>query len=487
MKKKLTSIRKGIIILCFILFSLNLFVFKTPSVSATADDVLVLSGDIIKNFKFESIGSEPIVDGSAYNGKLRFEDQSVWRLTKDQVHFIGSHEDGGITYLRYKIMPTTRINIFTNVLINQMSETFKPVTESLEAGYYKHYRLGAIPQYDWTQYIEWEHWEFGDIRTYNLRNNVFEGTVVMSFDINANPLPAIFGNYAEKQFDYIAVSSAGVISATRGKMSEDMPTITGATPAEYDSGKRKDYIGDDIGGQGTENGDFNHLFDPMTFLSIDSEPSDSFDVGIRTQLSGSMRPTTKAGGAIWDPEDTERSMTDAKIKYNLYSLSPIVYEYKARLSWFKQHLETEDWLEWFNIIVIVRRDTQDVMTENRQVALHGINRYIQVEMYVAFDIWTAVKLGALTEEYEYMKLHFPEEYYDELIWSSLVGGWGGSHQKTGTPPPFDPFGWLEDIFGGFFGDIFSTVLTIVLVAVGLYIFIRIGIPLIRRKIDKRPI
>lgn len=435
--------------------------------------VYLLSGDVIKNFEFDRFDGDLIpLSKMMYENKLCFETQNIWRLEKDDIVKIKGYEVGGTTYLYYKVFMTNTINIFTNALLNQMSEKAEQVEEDFLAGHYRHSGLAGDHMFSWDSYITWKHWNFGDIWNYNYRNNVFQGSLEMSFDIAPSPLPDIFGDYAYKKFDYIAVSSASVTSATHGKMSEDVPDILTATPEVY----REEYSsesGGDISGK--VKGGYENYWDPDTDLD-DMGITLSFDAGMSYQLSGSMFPKNKDGTPIWDPEATGRSMTDCKIRYSVYSLSPVVAEYGGRLSWLEQHLTTIDkWALFKGFYVGLKDYHEEEQTEYRQIALHGWNRYVQAKMVVAFNIWTGVEIEALSEEYEQMRLHNPEKFYDLLIWSSLVGGFGGGKQYTA--PANNIFEGLFDFFGG----IFNFIITVVIIGVGLYIFIKVGVPMIKRR------
>lgn len=449
--------------------------------------IYLLSGDVIKNFEFDKFDGDIIPPSHImYENKLIFESQNIWRLEQDDVVKITAYDVGNTTYLYYKVFMTNTINVFTNVRLDQMSEKANKIKEPFHAGHYRHSGIYGDHMFSWDSEIYWEHWEFGDIWNYNFDNNHFQGLLEMSFDIAPSPLPDIFGEYAYKKFDYIAVSSASVASATHGKMSEDVPEIITAIPEVY-----RDEYNDESGGDpaGNIKGGFLWAWDTKADLD-DMGITQSFDAGLNYQLSGSMFPKNKDGTPIWDPRYTGESMTDCKIGYGIYSLSPVVAEYGGRLTWQQEDIETQDYydpepLDWAHVSVKLKKNAENQQTEYRQIALHGWNRYIQTKMVVAFYIWTGVEIEALTEDYEYLKLHYPEEYYDMLIWSSLVGGFGGGKQYTADPIDIDIF---EDLFGDLFGDIGDIIMLIIVIAVigiGGYIFLVVGVPALKARQMKK--
>ena len=114
------------------------------SYGPVGDTTNIAAGDFIKNFRFDTIGNEPIIDRGAYDNKLRFEMQETWELNRDTIlNMADTHsvprEDGGYdVYLRFKIEARTRVNIYTYLLINQVSESFYDLEEEFSAGTYKH-------------------------------------------------------------------------------------------------------------------------------------------------------------------------------------------------------------------------------------------------------------------------------------------------------------------------------------------------------------
>ncbi len=460
------------------LISFSLYGQNTAYISAT---------DILKNFKFESIDGEPIINDGAFNNKLRFDTQSSWILYPEDVNYLYSFEDGDSTKLKYRVTLRNKINIYTNVKISQMSQKMQHIDEQFLGVKYKHYALGGITSDQWTAYIEWSHWDFGDIRNWNDQNNVFSGRIVMSFDIDDNPIPDTFGAHTETEYAYIAVSEAGIVTNDYGKMSNDMPTIINLSPSESKTPEKSDETFNQ--GQTADDGKYLIKINPDVKLTVISTPTESWGEAIRPDTAGSsMNPTNKDGTSIWDPQNQEKSMKDAKIHYDLGSLSPMVYRYEGKMTYTEYDLLTEAFLtdniwDWFATEVRQNHLYDWDREATRDVALHGINRYIQVDMMVAFDIWSSVKVGTLTPLYESLRLEKPSEYYDELIWSTLAGGWTGSTIDQSAPSQgIDIFSGFFDLFGG----IINFIVIIVIAVVGLYLFIQIGVPsLARRALKKR--
>lgn len=466
---KITRKTKNVLVFSILLLVPFMFIGGaiafSPSTSS-GESAYIMSGDVIKNFRFDSFDGDTIgLDNMLYNYKLYFETQSVWRLQKDDVVRILAYDVGGTTYLYFKIRMTNNINIFTNVKLNQMSSKAVKVEESFLAGSYEHDAWFDWNDFSWDSYITWYHWDFGDIYNYNWQNNLFQGSLVMSFDISSN---LKFGEYTYKQFDYIAVSSAAVVETKHGLMSDDLPEVLIEIPTEYETAEENEKSGGETGGN--IKGGFVGIWNPN--IDLDNiGMTESFDSGIQPPSDGSsMTPTNKDGTPIWDAKTEGQSMTGCKIRTNIGSLSPVVFEIGGKLSWTEEDIKTK--VDLFGKTKLVR-DTEIAQTRYGQIALHGWNRYIQIEQEVWFNIWTAVEIEALTDDMEYMKLHTPEEFYNLLIWSSLVDGFGGGRQHTPDPG----IDWL----GGLFDNIVSIIILIAVIAISILIIVKVVIPYFSRK------
>lgn len=472
--------QKALLIIIVCLFFINPFILKTPSANAASIGTEYISAsDILKNFKFESIGSEQIVDEGAFDNKLRFDTQAAWLLYRDDVTLLTKKELGGSTQLKYRIVLRNKINMYTNVRVDQMAEFTYPIEEKILGCTYVHQNLNSKIVDEWKSYITWEHWDFGDIYNYNWKNNYFSGRIKMSFDIDDNPIPSSIGGNTKTKYGYIAVSEAGIANNIWGKMSDDMPDIVDLNPHEVKSATKASATSDIAEHSTADDGTYSAKLKPNIAFNVDNTPDQSFDASILPDTAGgTLDPKNKDGSSIWDPSKKEASMTGCNLYYDLNSLSPIVYLFEGVMSYTEYDLETdveytENIWDWWETYIDENHFYDWYRTAKRDVALHGINRYIQTDIYVAFDIWAEFELGTLTDYYETMKLQYPEEYYDELLWSTFVGGWEGSEIKV-TPGPGVDWG-IGDFFKNIFGDIGSTlviVVIIIIVVVGIYMFLR---------------
>ncbi|MCP6718938.1 MAG: hypothetical protein KJI71_01720 [Patescibacteria group bacterium] len=455
-----------------ILFFCSSLILFIPIVHAVGDDVYLISNDIIKNFKFESFDGNPVgLSGQTNDQKLQFESQASWRINPNDIQLVNIFTQGDDVYIRYKVGMTSKINMYTTVEINQGAENnlLNRITEDFLVAEYQHSGLFGHRMFGWEAYLHWTHYDFGNVKQWNSIHNDFGGDLVMSFDIAQSPLPnfqTLSGDSLTKSFDYVAVSSIGVVDNLYGKLDDSLPDIVGLTPRKYEEKKNILSPLDSFGG--TAGNKWNAYYDPDINLNILSDFSDSFDGGIMPQSAGSsMNPRTKSGSPIWDPKLQQSSMTDARFIYNLGSISPVVMEYSATLSYTYLYYETVD--EPFWQIGTKRNEPQDY-SHTRPIALHVTNRYIQSEVKVVFDIFTSYKIDVGADGIEDYNLDFPMEYYDLLTWLTTVDGFGGGQQHTETPG----LDWLNP-----FGIGWLPIIIILGVIIGGYLFIKIGGPIIR--------
>jgi hypothetical protein len=461
-----------------VFFFLFLLIFPIAFVVATSlspvnleSKIYLLSGDIIKNFNFEQIGTEPIENGYAFNNKIVFESEPVWTLEKNDVQLVYSlvvDNDDGTQEVKmyYKLPMTQKINIYTNLDLYDACEKLEEVTDTYQVASWSHYDYWGTLLNNWKTTLDWTHYNFGEsVKAYNEQHNVFKGDVKMTFDIQQTPLPNIFqdddGRDIRKKFDYISVSSAAVKDNTHGKLNNDVPSFVNIEPSEYDS-KKSDHTEEEA------KETYGHLevYDPNTEFGQVFE-SEVFDAGILPHtVDSSMNPTTKAGGPVWEPTNNE-SMKNCLLRYRLGSLSPIVKEYSQTLKFTRQAIGTSNYLvsliPW-TIGVKVDWDNEDRQSITQPVGLQVTNRYIQTEIQVVFDIWTSYEITPLENEAEDYDLEKPQEYYDEVAWSSVVDGFGGG-QSYGE-------GATTNIFDGPLG-ILIIILIIAVSLIGLYVVYRI--------------
>lgn len=460
-------------------FSILVFIpiigLNVPTVKA-ADNVYLVSNDIIKNFQFESFDYKPLTaGGESQDRKLKFEFGAVWRIEEGDVEKIGNViTDGSDVYIRYKVAMRNKINMYTTIDINQASEYgLKKVEEPFLVAKYSHYGLYGHFMRGWDDSIDWTHYDFGDIKTWNYANNDFSGDLVMSFDIAQSPLPNFqtqSGDAISKNFDYIAVSSITIENNIMGKLDDSTPTIVGLTPRDYEASDSSKSQLDAFGS--TSMWDAN--YDPNIKLEIFDTPMNSFDGAMGPQTPGStMFPKTKSGDNIWNPESRQTSMKDCEFRYNIGSLSPVVTEYYGQLSYDYIEYETEDrYTFWpFSWEVRERSNTQKSETETRPVALHVTNRYIQAEVKVVFDVFASYNIDVGADGIEDIDLDFPMEYYDLLLWLTTVDGFGGGYQRTDSGT-----GWFSAL-----DDWWIWIIIIIVIVIAGYLFIKIGMPLILSK------
>ncbi len=405
-------------------------------VSFNEESMVISSGDVIRNFRVDSFNDQPVGDGGTVLGlgsKLKFEVGSAWTTTKDDLQMLSVSQVGDKVYMSYKVTFKNKVNIYTNVKLQDAVATgisLDGTIEKFRAGSYRHYGCyGGAPHIAWDSDLKWNHLNVGNIRDHNTKNNVFTGDVGMSFDIDQSPLPNTLtdsnGNPATKEFDYIAVNSVFIGSSTNGLLSNDVPEITGLTPAAYETSKNSKSGGSRAGIAGGYEAKWN----PRASLS-GSRKLSTFDIGVTPQSVGSsMSPRTKSNGAIWTAK-SEKSMADCKFTYGLSSLSPLVTEYGSTLTYYKQSLSTQDFLASlipFVWSVKVNSDTEKRISETRTTALHVTNRYIQTEIKVVFDLYTSYTVEVEDED-PYDGLEKPQEYYDDLAFDATVDGFGGASQ-----------------------------------------------------------
>lgn len=473
MKKQSKKTKNIIFFSFFLILSLGMgtFVLAISPLSPFVVDegsMYITSGDVIRNFKLESFNDEAISSSGTVisNGqKLKFELGEAWTANPEDLDMQYVSQVGEEVYMYYKVAFTNKMNIYTNVRLDDAvadGVSLDATTESFNAGFYHHYGCyGGDPHIAWSSNLNWNHLELGNIRDHNADVNKFEGGIEMSFDIDQSPLPNTLtdenGQPATKNFDYIAVSTVSVAGSTHGLLSNDVPETVGLTPAEYETSRSVTSGG---GARGGIAGSLSSKWNPSSSLG-DLTILDTFDLGTQGQSAGSsMNPTTKTGGSIWDAK-SEKSMNDCKFTYNLGALSPLVQEYGQTMSYYQQTLKTQDFLAslipWVWSVKVVQ-DTDTARSETRSTALHVTNRYIQVEMKVVFNIWSSYSVETLDED-PYDGLERPQEYYDQLVWDSTVDGFGGAQQYQETTS----FSLVD--FNALFGGSLGIIIALIVVAV----------------------
>ena len=377
-------------------------------------------------------------------------------------------------YLHYKLKMHNTINIYTNVRLTDACETLNQKSTKYEVAHLMYYGVfGSAGEVfdDWRAHITWNYWDFGNIRNFNGDHNSFSGDLKMTFDIVDTSPPNFFsdaeGNDIVKDFEYMVVNSAGVDGSATGKLSEDQPEIVGITPEAYDekSSGETDWSGGDPGSfHGVECG-----WSPNINLNILYTP-DSWDEGIQPQSVGSsLNPKLRDGSNIpyTDAEKALKSQSDGSIYYNLGRISPVVHEYYGTLSWIHHDIVLQDYWEGLTIKIKAVKNNRASISETEPVALHVQNRYIQSDIFVTFDVWTAYDI--VVKPGNTIPLEPPQEFYTDLTWLSIVSGHGGGEYY------YD----IATQWGELFGDILFWIIIIIVVCVGLYVFIQIGVPIIK--------
>jgi len=420
----------------FILFGILIFGVVGVSIGLepfeiSEDTIYITPNTLIKNFDLDTFDDSVITPSgitSKYEDSLKFEQAESWTASKSDIEVLQSYLVNNTVYLQYLLTAKTKINIYTNVRLDQASQNpLIPVTEEFEVGTFEYRGLFGDAFVHWDSFIDWTHYDFGDVWAHNFNTNQFSGTLTMTFDIAQNPLPISFtdadGNLLVKNFDYITIYSAGIAQQSIGDLSADMPTLVGLIPSEYDTevNKREG---------GTTQGDmvgFEYTWDPNP--RIEHLILNTFEPGIQAPSVGaSLNPTTKDGGPTWNAKDTEQSMTDCKLYYHIGSIAPYVVEYGSRLTYDHQEIVVQDELVGIVFVVPVyeprlQYDREELITETRPTGLHVTNRFIQTEITVRFEFWSAYSFDIV--EVDTTDLEDPEEYYDDIIWDTLVDGAGG--------------------------------------------------------------
>lgn len=470
--------KNGVFILLLVLTS-GIWIYNLGAIAGSwspigddEGDVYLVSNDIIKNFRFETFDGDPItLGGQLANGKMQFESQASWRINPDDIVLMNAYVDGDDVYIRYKVAMSSKINIYTtNTLVSCAKDNkLNKQTTSFLVAKYSHHGLFGHHMWGWDAHLDWTHYDFGDIHQWNGDHNVYSGDLKMSFDIAQSPLPdfqTASGNAITKNFDYIAVSSMGVVSNVNGLLDDSAPNIVGLTPDEYETADVDVGALDDFGK--TSAGSWDANYDPMINLHIFAEPQNVWGSSILPQTAGSdLHPTTKGGDPIWNPEAKQSSMPDCEFIYHVGFISPLVKEYYGRLTYQSINYQTIDECNFLCIgtHTKLRSSTKLFKTETRPVALHVTNRYIQTEVKVVFDVFTSYNIDVGADGIEDYDLEFPAEYYDLLTWITTVDGFGGGEQYTsGT----DFLG-----LGGFFGSygIWIIVIVVIVGLIVLYLFV----------------
>lgn len=475
--------RKFLIVISIPVLFLAFFMIS-PFSPFNITNIYISGNDVIKNFSLDSFDGEPLTAGGSVPSlgtKFNVETGGFWRIEESDVNIINIYEslDGTEAKIRYSVTAKNKINLFTNVRLDDVvSNNLDTTTETFLAGKWQHKGAFGDVVDSWSSNLQWTHYDFGsDFRTWNTAQNVFSGDLKASFDINPSPLPDIFtdadGNTIEKDFDYIAVDAVIVSDSIHGLMSNDIPTFTGLTPLQYDVNN----VNNEAGAE--PNGDTHSnliIWDPQPTLSQVS--TESIDVGVQAKTVGaSLNPTTGSGASTWDPQSRSESMVDCEFTYFIGSISPLIRKYTSTLTYYEQDIITSDQaryvfplgIEWY---VRVDKDAINYKSETRDVGLHVTNRYIQAEIAITFLLYSSFTITPTNVTGA--DLQIPQEWYDELLWQMIIDGYGGGTQYQEPPEGFEML-----------NELLPLILTLVFIGVGIYVFIQVGMPLLLYRAGKR--
>ncbi len=133
-KQVAKSIKKNQYLILFFSILTIVFVLLMGSnlgyYSPIGDDqpVYLLSGDIVKNFQFDSFDDQPIsIGGDSQDRKMSFEHIPVWKIAKDDIWLIQSYTEGDDVYIRYKVAMTNTINMYTSVNLGEAVEPYPQI------------------------------------------------------------------------------------------------------------------------------------------------------------------------------------------------------------------------------------------------------------------------------------------------------------------------------------------------------------------------
>ncbi|KKM68720.1 hypothetical protein LCGC14_1458050 [marine sediment metagenome] len=117
------------------------------------------------------------------------------------------------------------------------------------------------------------------------------------------------------------------------------------------------------------------------------------------------------------------------------------------------------------------------MYDTEPVALHVTNRYIQSKLRITFDVYSSFKVSTMDIRDD-PDLQAPSQYFDSLLWDTIVDGFGGGKQYTKTS-------W--GLFNLDFNSIIILIVIIIVIGVGVFIFIKSGVPIIKGRQQRRMI
>jgi hypothetical protein len=479
---------KSRIVLMLIILPLFLMSMTTPIVKAytvpnsdsDSSPIYILTGDLIKDTQFTSIGATPIgPGGSAFDNKLKFEISNLWKLERDDIELIYTHAVGNKVYLYYKIPLTADINIYTNNRYASVCEKQVQAVGTYQVFEYHHYGCFGMNPSDeigapgFKASINSYSWDFGNVRDWNSKHNVYSGVVKIDFNIKQSPFPDSLtdenGNKLTKDFADVGVSSAIVVSSDNGFMSQATPDIQYSVPQTDKSQEQKSVDPNPSVPSSVQTGN-TYQWDARPTI-IDAG-YDTIDNGIQVPSDGSsLNPTRKDGGPIYDAKANGTSQEDCSLYYNLGSISPVITQYYGRLNYHTLKVLSQDYLDrltWKLRDTVTQTDPTIKLTTAIQVS----NRYAHSQIQVVLNVWSAYEIEVLdTATSEDYNLEKPIEYYDNLTWSTMVDGSATGEVTQPTAGGLDFDGLTEGLNGllDILGQALIYVIIIVIIAVAIYI------------------
>jgi len=415
--------------------------------SASVSDpetIQIATSDLIKNFRFEKFGNDYINPATnvLYDGRLIFE-IGTWTAKKDGLNLVYKYTIGNRTYLFYTFTVSSPANIYTNCRLSDVVETsLNTITDHLLAGSYQHKNIWGLTIDSWKSYIDFTHYESGDIIQHNSEYNQFSGSLQMNFDINSGVLPATLRDGSDsysKIFDYIGIESVIVSDVEVGNLSSTDPNIKTLTPREYRTVNRTDTVG---GGALDDMHGLSNNYDPRIQLTVNSEPTVTYaEAQQHTSVGASCNPLDKKGNALWSAEQ-EESVKNCTFNFNIGNLSPRVEKYIGTLSFYQQKIITQEYLKsiipW-RIESRIVSSSDIAQTHTKDAAVKTTNTYMRPTFEITFDLYTCYEVSVRDSTNH--TLERPTEDYEDMGWDMIAQGYGGAS----TFEQFWESDWVSDL------------------------------------------
>lgn len=401
------------------------------------DEVTIIDGDdIIKNFRFaqyrDNEPTRPIYEDQSFidGGKLKIQYGS-WNIKNFNILDIA--EGQTTTKLTYLLNLTNVIYVYTNVPINGLTSTAgdwqRTSYYSVARINYRSWYLDAIVGIDYFM-MSHTYYDFGDLQSWNSINNkhIWDGDMKFDFDISNTPfLGTVTGedgvNY-DPTFSYLSIYDVKVTDIERGSITDadvqdliNNPSGNDESPdlritGGPSSGSKTLPVGDTLSG-GVWSWDARpYFYDPV--------PSGNFFDGGHV-LPGINSPLTverKDGSPAWQGNNV--SMEDGVFTLPIGRISPTAVEHQRTLRY--QYVTLDSYrCGLLGLGYCYASNSPDGVTNYiaKPSSLHIDNRYTKFEVSMELLVTTDYNLDVYRQVDEVGK---PIEYYDNLIFSSSVGG-----------------------------------------------------------------